>query len=281
MKALILNTDNSVPRQHLDRDFALDSIDLSDIRSSLQFYADRYGRRAFSDSIRSSREDEPTLHFLGSGDFHHLTLMLLEQEAAPFLLVVFDNHSDCSSIGPRYHCGNWLYHASNLPQCSMVLHLGATERQGVLGRYLGIRPLIKKKKLMQLPGRALTAPDFVDTFIDALSFHNPDRVPVYVSVDKDVLNLEESPGDWDNGVMSMIHLSTMLEYLIRVYPVLGADITGEQGGALHYAHKPVKEMLSRIEHRVCQHSSPSISANEKQRAINFELMNIFGVPRVG
>lgn len=146
MKAIILNTDNSVTRQGLHRDFEVDAIDLVDIRTNLQFYADRYGKRAFLDRTSPGKKSAPTLHLLGSGDFHHLTLMLLEQVASPFLLVVFDNHADCSSLGPKYHCGNWLYHAANLPQCRGVLHVGTTEREGVLSRFVGMRPLIKKKK---------------------------------------------------------------------------------------------------------------------------------------
>jgi arginase family enzyme len=281
LKAVILNTDNSVTRQGLNHNFEVDAIDLTDIRTHLQFYADRYGTRSFSDRTKLSKEAGPTLHLLGSGDFHHLTLMILEQIATPFLLVVFDNHPDCSFIGPKYHCGNWLYHAANLPHCRKILHVGATERQGMLMRYMGIRLLLKKEKLAQLPGSALTGSDCVDTFIDALSFHNPDRLPVYASVDKDVLNQEESPGDWDNGVMSMVHLSRMLDHIIRSYPVTGADITGEMGGSVYYPYKPVKNILSRIEHRACRNSATLLSAVAKQRTINFELMSILGVPRVG
>jgi arginase family enzyme len=280
LKAVILNTDNSVTRQDLNHDFEMEVIDLVDIRTNLQFYADRRGQRTFIDRV-TGRKAGPVLHLFGSGDFHHLTLMVLEQVASPFLLVVFDNHADCSPLGPKYHCGNWLYHVSKLPHCGKILHLGATERPGILSRALGTRPLLKKKKLIQLPGSVLSDPDCVDTFIEALSCHNPDRLPVYVSVDKDVLNEEESPGDWDNGVMSMFPMSAMLDHIIRSYPVAGADITGERGGSFYYRYKPVKNILSRIEHRACRNPMPMISAAAKQRAVNFGLMSILGVPRVG
>jgi arginase family enzyme len=281
LKAVILNTDNSVTRQCLDHDFEVDAIDLTDIRTNLQFYADRHGKRAFLDRITPGGNARPVLHLLGSGDFHHLTLMVLEQFTDPFQLVVFDNHTDCSSLGPKYHCGNWLYHAAHLPHCRRILHIGATERRGILGQYLGVRPLLRKEKLMQLAGSALTGPDCIDTVINALSFQNPDRLPVYVSVDKDVLDQEASPGDWDNGVMNVFHLRAMVDHIVRSYPLAGADITGERGGEVHYPYKPVKNILSRIEHRVCRNSTPLTSAAMKQRAINFELMSILGAPRVG
>jgi arginase family enzyme len=281
LKAVILDTDNSVKRQGLDQHFAMDTTDLADIRTNLQFYADRHGQRAFKSKITSNKDVEPILHLLGSGDFHHLTLMILEQLSAPFLLVVFDNHTDCSSLGPKYHCGNWLYHAAQLPHCRKILHVGATEGRGILSWYTGIHQLLNEGKLVLLPGRDLTGPDCIETFIDAFSFLRSVRSPVYVSVDKDVLAREESPGDWDNGVMSMANLRMMLAHIVRTYPVTGADITGEMGGRMHYPWNPLKNILSLIEHRTNRNCTPLASAAAQQRTLNLEFMSILGVPHVG
>ena len=79
----------------------------------------------------------------------------------------------------------------------------------------------------------------------------------------------------------MISLSKMLDHIIRSSPVTGAEITGALGGLVSYPHKPLKNILSRIEHRVCRNSTLLISAVAKQQAIHFELMSIPGVPRVG
>lgn len=46
---------------------------------------------------------------LGSGDFHHLSLPLLQRlhTHAPFQLVVLDNHPDNMRFPFGMHCGSW------------------------------------------------------------------------------------------------------------------------------------------------------------------------------
>ncbi len=83
-----------------------------------------------------------------------------------------------------------MYHAAQLPHCRKILHVGVTEGRGILSRSTGIRQLLNNGKLILLPGRDLTGPDCVETFIDAISFPGSVRLPVYVSVDKDVLARE-------------------------------------------------------------------------------------------
>ncbi len=279
LKAIVLNTDNSVACQELNRNFSVGTIDLADLRTGLQFYADTKARSAFAARV-AVNSSSPAVHLLGSGDFHHLTLMLLEQMANPFLLVVFDNHTDCSYLGPKYHCGNWLYHAALLPGCRMVLHGGATANEGLVSRCTGVRSLIRNGKLRQIAGRELVDGDSVQKFVHLLAAHNPERIPVYVSVDKDVLRQEESPGDWDNGVMSLLQLRGVLDHVKRIYPLAGVDITGEKGGTFYYPYRPVKNILSWIEHRDCRDATPFATAVGKQQAINRALLEVLGVERV-
>ncbi len=279
LKALILNTDDTVVRQELDRSFAVETVDLLALRPGLQFYADRTARALFRKVVGRA----PTSHvcLIGSGDFHHLTLLRLERLAGPFLLVVFDNHSDCSSIGPRYHCGNWLYHAALLSGCRKVLHFGSTEHRGFTSACFGSGRLIRKGSWIETPGRDVTADSDIQRFAETLAGHNPERIPVYASIDKDVLCGEEAPGDWENGVLRLEQLRAMLEHLTRAYPVAGADITGEKGGAFHYPSRPLKNVLSRIEHRNCRDATPITTAIQKQRAVNCALLEVLGVDRVG
>ncbi len=280
MKAIILNTDSSVVRQELDQEFAIETIDLIDLRNGLQFYATERERLAFRQRVEVIGRP-PAVHLLGSGDFHHLTLMKLEQLPGPFLLVVFDNHTDCSSFGPKYHCGNWLYHAALLPGCRTVLHCGATDEAEFLHRFDGTRTLIRSGKLRQVTARDMTARGGDERLLQLLAVHNPKRMPLYISVDKDVLRQEESPGDWDNGVMTLSELKSAVNGLIHSFPLAGADITGEKGGTFYYPYRPLKNILSWIEHRNCRDSTPFALAVAKQHAINTFLLEAFGVNRVG
>src|SRR4051812_8301583 len=57
-------------------------------------------------------DDRPLLSFVGSGDFHHVSLALLRRLHGPFNLLVLDNHPDWMRGLPFLHCGTWLHHAS-------------------------------------------------------------------------------------------------------------------------------------------------------------------------
>ena len=71
----------------------------------------------------------PTEHgtvLLGSGDFHHLSWPLIErvQHAAPFQVVVLDNHPDNMRYPFGVHCGSWVRRVAELPQVSHVYVVG-------------------------------------------------------------------------------------------------------------------------------------------------------------
>jgi len=54
----------------------------------------------------------------------------------------------------------------------------------------------------------------------------PDR-PLYISVDKDVLDPENAATDWDQGSMTLRQLLDVIRELKRVRPIEGADICVE------------------------------------------------------
>ncbi len=280
MKVVALDTDGSIRRQELSRNFAIETVDLTSVRSDLQFYAGARGRSAFRRATGHASRTR-SIFLLGSGDFHHLTLLWLQTMTAPYFLVIFDNHFDCSAIGPKYHCGNWLYHAARLEFCRRILHCGATERPGIGATWFGTDYLRSKGKWTAMSGRDLGTAGGVQQFADTLAVENPTRLPIYVSIDKDVLSPEYAPGDWDNGQLAVADLRAMVTDLFRAYVLCGADITGEKGGSFHYAKRPLKNVLSSIEHRVCRDATPLPLSMERQRAVNIELLNALGADRVG
>lgn len=278
MKAILLDTDGSVQRQELDRHFKMDTVNLADLHNNLRFYA---AKRAISECAnRLSRYGamQRNLYLFGSGDFHHLTLLLLEQIDFPFAFIVFDNHTDCSFPYPKYHCGNWMYHAARLEMCKMILHVGATEPHGAFGRRI-ISSLAKSGKLALLSGAECMEPGGVDKFKKMVFENGFNTLPVYVSIDKDVLCGDEAPGDWDNGTMKMSILSKMLESIADSCLVASADITGEHGGKFHYRRSPLKNLFSSWEHPG-QRQEPLFAIDAKQKIVNFEIMEIFGAEHV-
>src|SRR5689334_1873863 len=47
------------------------------------------------------------LTFLGSGDYHHLSSLLIQQFEEPLTVIVFDHHPDWDIVPPRLACASW------------------------------------------------------------------------------------------------------------------------------------------------------------------------------
>lgn len=277
MRVLNLDTDGSVRRQGLDKRFKMDTVGLSDLSNNLRFYADRRGIEGCSARL-APYSGGGVFAFLGSGDFHHLTLLMVEMLGKPFHLVVFDNHVDCSFMVPKYHCGNWMYHAARLPMCRRVTHIGSNDGNG-FGSRIGIRPLERQGRLAMLPGAEASGKGALERF-KALVGDAGAGVPVYVSIDKDVLDAKEAPGDWDNGAMSAKSLTAMLEWIRMNFHIIGCDVTGEMGGAFSYRRKPVKNLFSLVEHPRRVAAEDPVEADLKHLMLNTGILETLGACHV-
>lgn len=163
--------------------------------------------------------EEPALTLYGSGDFHHVTLALLRRLTTPFNLLVLDKHPDWMRGVPVMHCGTWLTHALQLPGLRRVFHVGgdldfdnayrwlAPWRELRSGRIV-IWPAVRRferghwARIVQEPLRAsLALPVTLDRLDELLTPYRKElaSVPLYVTVDKDVLRPTDAVVNWDSG----------------------------------------------------------------------------------
>jgi len=56
-------------------------------------------------------------------------------------------------------------------------------------------------------------------------------IPLYLSIDKDVLTPDWALTNWDQGEMTLPCMNTFLRFFISRYQILGTDICGELGHA--------------------------------------------------
>jgi hypothetical protein len=130
-------------------------------------------------------------HDIGTGDYHYQTLFWLERIREPFALVLFDHHPDDQPgafLPELLSCGGWVAQARLLPRC-------ATD--------LWIRDAADFPALATLP-----------------------PLPVYLSVDLDVLDPAYARTDWDQGRMTLEELRSALGRLRATHRVLGIDLCG-------------------------------------------------------
>ncbi|MDD5867469.1 MAG: hypothetical protein PUC75_07535, partial [Lachnospiraceae bacterium] len=189
------------------------------------------------------------IHFLDSGNYHYLTLFFLQKlpEDQPFELILFDNHPDSKepAFGDILSCGGWVRKAwEKVPGLLKITMIGMDplllKEEGLkpgrnsLKRRPDLSPLIIEcypsgQNIDQSPDHS---PSIIECYpsgqnIDQRKDHAYD-LPVYISIDKDVLRVEDARCNWSQGNMSKEELLEMVSEIYRIRRVLGMDICGEE-----------------------------------------------------
>ena len=203
---------------------------------------------------------DPGPVFTGSGDFHHVSLLLLQRitDHGPLDVVVLDNHPDNMRYPWGIHCGSWVSHVARLPFVRQV------QVMGISASDVSLRHVLENRLLPLWRGRvsywclgldvrwasyaglgaAIRGFDSSRAMLDAFTEQQKNaRAPIYLSVDKDVLSPEVARTNWDQGRLTE---ADILEVAACVRPRLaGCDITGDVSVA-HYASR-WKRWLSRLD----------------------------------
>jgi hypothetical protein len=191
----------------------------------------------------------PALTFFGSGDFHHVSLALLRRLPGPFNLLVLDNHPDWMRAVPVMHCGTWLYHAARLPQVRRVFHLGGNVDFDNAYRWLAPWPLLRSGKITVLPGvqpfrrgrwarlpnESLRPGPFTPLSAVRLAWllrpyrAELGKIPLYISLDKDVLLEQDAAVNWDSGKLTLAEVGQILSAFLDAADgdLAGMDIVGD------------------------------------------------------
>ncbi|MBE3587844.1 MAG: arginase family protein [Thermoanaerobacteraceae bacterium] len=118
----LLNFDDTLTVQEELCRFPHSRVDLRDLRGT-RLFCDRAALREIARRIRGRRG----IFFLGSGDYHYVSYLLMQAVDSPFTLVLFDNHADLSPspAGDLLSCSSWVARALRLPNLKKALIIGA------------------------------------------------------------------------------------------------------------------------------------------------------------
>ena len=236
----------------------------------------------------------PMLVVSGSGDFHHITLLLLERaaEAAgePVTLLHFDNHPDWVRFEPGVHCGSWASDAARLPHVAKVITVGVCSTDvDQPGSRVANLDIVAAGRLEIYPYRApqsapcLRVGDRAWPSIEAMgeaAFADflPTRIAtdaVYVTIDKDVLRAEDAGTNWDQGQTSLALLKTLIARACEGRRVIGADIVGDWSKPV-YGGDLLAPLLKQGEAILDQPwRAPQPERLEGNEAVNLELFELF------
>lgn len=275
----------------LDLDGSLDGLQGA-LRVGLQHWQEavRFGCgmatwRRFATELRAALPASHGTVFMGSGDFHHVTHLLLENLAqqGPFDVVVLDNHPDNMRFPFGIHCGSWVHHAAALPGIGTVHVVGITSADVSLAHAWEnhLLPLYRGKvRYWTLGvdtgwtarvGLANACRAFQDSasLIDALLANlDAQARPVYLSIDKDVLSPSVARTNWDQGRMELPELERLTRHLAGRH--VGSDVTGEIS-AYRYQSR-WKRWLSALDDQP-EVSGPQLAAwQAQQQAVNRQLL---------
>lgn len=252
------------------------TVDLTSRSRALRLFCRRAKAGPILADLREARERRPGpwLTLSGSGDFHHLSLMLLETlspSTEPFTLVLIDNHPDWFRLPPRYHCGNWVAGALELPLVRDAVLIGQDSNDFRM-RDMAVCPMDDlaserltvfpwKTEAAFAPGRWPHAPvgspvarsiagsrvrfstmarEGVDTVFRRVSDRLRGR-GVYLSIDKDCLSPDDAATDWEQGRMRLDDLVQGVAALCGTCRLVGADIVGDK------APSPLEGMIKRLD----------------------------------
>ncbi len=199
------------------------------------------------------------VNFLGSGDYHHLAVLLIEAAGEPITVLHFDNHPDWVRFAPEYHCGSWVNRALAMGHVRQVITIGPCSDDLKL-------PQLKGGNLAALAGGHLQlhpwrhAPSWVFGKIEpgpsgyrqgrrihwncvGGDFSNfmttlPNQIStdaVWLSIDKDVLQASDALTNWDQGEMPLTALTAAIGAVGRQRRIVGVDICGDYSPIHHKA----------------------------------------------
>lgn len=209
-------------------DMYLDDEAHKEIKERLKGAAKAYAVEASAADDKSSVKPYEGIHLIDSGNYHHMSRVFTEDIDELYELVFFDNHTDMKpAMFDMLSCGSW---------AKEVL-----EKDDKLVRTVTIGPPQKSvdeldeeirnnKKLVIISREALEVTGAVSDLrthgYTAATDESGKKLPVYISVDKDVLSTHEVMTNWDQGEMSLETLLNMIREICTDRKVLGADICG-------------------------------------------------------
>ena len=184
------------------------------------------------------------IHFIDSGNYHYMTRLWLEKQQVPFRLLVFDNHTDMQppAFGGLLSCGGWIAASlEELPLLQEVILVGPDEEA-----YVQVESELQQKVcfLSREKLSMMTAEEKEDFFknLDA-------DLPLYISVDKDVLCKEDASTTWSQGDMHLSELMSFLEVVLELQNVVGIDVCGEcdqDSGSEDFLNDHANEAILRL-----------------------------------
>ncbi|MCX5707150.1 MAG: hypothetical protein NTW13_05830 [Candidatus Omnitrophica bacterium] len=249
-------------------------INLKDIAPHSRLWMDKKTKAKIMERLSGSQNNSPT--FLGSGDFHHISSLLINEFDQPMSVIIFDFHPDWDILPPRFGCGSWVTEILKNKNILKIVLIGvssddlssASIQSGNLKALEGDR--LEVYPYQHQPTNVLfrSVPENISLTVKKRFFCNKiywdelkdkdlqvffssmlSRIPtkkVYVSIDKDCLKSKYALTNWEEGLLSLDELLLMLRLIRDNFDIAGLDITGDY--SKNFTAGRFKSFISRLDH---------------------------------
>ncbi len=262
METLLLHLDDALHLQPTFVDAALSvgahEVDERRCGSAVRLWSRRESLDLLKPSIVRSAclRSCPRLCFLGSGDFHHVSALLVAEAAevfdGPLTVIHIDNHPDWVNFHNGVHCGSWINELAKEASVQKVITLGvcsedlqSPERKGanlnslVNGKvelYPYDHPPSRVKRsygdcasytqagnrLVWSTMKRMGSTAFNEYLLSRIFTSN-----VYITIDKDSLALDDAITNWDQGKLRLSTILRLLNDIAERHRIIGADVIGD------------------------------------------------------
>ncbi|MBS0334629.1 MAG: arginase family protein [Proteobacteria bacterium] len=272
------------------------AVEARDLGPSLRLWSRPRAIEALRDRLREAlpAAEGAALVIAGSGDFHHVSPLLLERaleaSGAPAVtLLHFDNHPDWVQFANGVHCGSWVGWAARTPAVAKVVTVGVCSRDIR-------RPSPRRADLELVSGGRLELYAYRDpdgagavrlcgrewptiaaigeaAFAELLA-GRVETEAVYVTIDKDVLRADDAATNWDQGQTSLEFLKRLIAAVLAGHRLIGADVVGDWSPAV-YGGGPLATLMKQGEALLDQPwSRPAPAARAANENVNLELLQL-------
>ncbi len=223
-KIVVMNFSGIYEQEDFYKDSAYEWLEFGEL-TGCNCYCDDEAMLGICEKIVDFSENG--LHFIDSGNYHYMSRLWLEKVKNPFRLLVFDNHTDMQlpAFGGILSCGGWIAASlQELPFLQEVILVGPDEEAFSQVEHE------QQEKVKFLSREALQNLNNAErkNFFTGIS----NNLPLYISIDKDVLCKADAATTWSQGDMQLTELLEDLKTVLSQFKengqeILGIDICGE------------------------------------------------------
>ncbi|HAM79341.1 MAG TPA: hypothetical protein DCO80_00870 [Ornithinibacillus sp.] len=224
----LLDFDGAYKRQSFYHEGSYNWIDFN-VMQNVSLFCEKSTLLNIADKLNDYQES--SVYYLGSGNYHYISYLLQSKICQPYTLILFDHHTDTlpAPSPDLISCGSWLLESlKTLPLLKKVYILGVSEEA-----YQHIPNAFDEKVVIYTEQSLHTN---LAAIMKAIKKNIPTKT-IYISIDKDVLDMEDALTGWDQGTLRLNQLMKLVTELIACKEIAGVDICGE------YPVNPTKDFL--------------------------------------